>query len=410
MGIETIDQLATVAREKLVAQFGSRQGNFLASISLGIDNSEVMTSNDVPKSISEEESFRKLDDLKNVRVQMALLIKKLIKRLEKDGREPKTIKLSVRKHSLQNNYSRVSRQAHFDSKVLKLASKEEVAAKILDHVISLFDKMIDRAKQFDLAVINICFTNFDEQNLSKISKLFCRSDKRCQNEDEIVCDKNNETIVFGSRSPSKAFISQSKHSARSNVNRDRESEVGKCGCEGTFNSKVSQDSSTMSRSGNATETGVPGECPSMVANTASVVSTSGNIKNLYKSEYSNSQKHSNADFSKNRNFNASDHDTMKIGNEPLLDQTTPKKPISPERNCQNAADDECSRSVLCPAGIDANVFQELPKDIQSELVKDWERKEHGVLSVRGKAAPPKKRQKKCGTDTGSNDILKYFCK
>lgn len=412
MDIETIDQLATVPKEKLVEKFGLRQGNFLADISTGIDTTEVAVSNDVPKSISEEESFRKLTELGEVKRQMMILIRKLLKRLEKDSRPPRTIKLSVRKHDMKNNYARVSRQTHFEPKILKVENKERVVNTILDIVIALFDKIVDKKQGFDLAVINICFTNFDEMNKAKISQLFCK---------DFDGNNTNKGKTKSDKSPSK-FLTQSK--AFINYKPDRHMiELERQYCENNVNHNLSQAQVTQENTETCQVVNKKNDVYHMISNDhpSSMPDTSMNAKDtplttsntLDSESCSDSMIHYTPDHSSCDDQGSTSCEQSMLGDSSTrLTNTLPEKSLNTSgTECiQGTSAHSDNRGTLCPAGMDYGVFRELPEDIQKELMENWKRKDYQVVSVKAKAAPPKKRQKKNDTAAASRNIRSYFSK
>ena len=180
MEVTVVDDLRNLSLEKLVEGLGAKQGRFLKNISTGMDDTEVQPSEKTLKSFSEEDSFRKLTDFNEVKRQMELLTRKVLVRLDKEKQLPKTIKLTLRKHFMADNYSRVSRQAPFDARILSIEDDQEKIKKITNTLVQLFDKMIDRSVGFDLAVINVGFTNFQQRASSStlISNFFKNSNEK----------------------------------------------------------------------------------------------------------------------------------------------------------------------------------------------------------------------------------------
>jgi len=76
---------------------------------------------------------------------------------------------------------------------------------------------------------------------------------------------------------------------------------------------------------------------------------------------------------------------------------------------ENASIARQKEDTDCPTGIDSSVFRELPVEIQNELMQNWKRKEHEVMTI-NKSTPPKKKQKKMSVSSQSNSILSYFTK
>ena len=392
--METVGDLARLTKDDLKSKFGLRQGDFLADISLGIDKTEVNASEGFPKSISEEESYRKLTDFAEVQKEMTLLIDKLVTRLIKDGRSPRTIKLTLRKLFSQN-FAKICRQEHFDPKLLK-AEKDTIRVDtILEILTRLFDKMIDRAQGFDLAVINICFTNFEEvaANSSSISNFFGK--------------KNTSQLKSGKVHDCMEQSTVDKSSINKNLDyKFSEAEIPKkpeqtercfdvCGkpsikATTTFTSSLSKDSLVSHKQWNHNDLSSKGDARIVVE---SMPGVSGIL--------SDGEEAAQPECTK-----------------PLtcLDQTEigDNKDLESELSgfLQGVKDDEFIQGPCefkCPDGIDPDVFRQLPKEIRDELLENWRKKEHDVVDVRSCAGPPKKKQKKSGS-LGTKTIRNYFTK
>ena len=418
MGIETVNQLASVSNKELIEKFGVRLGNFLIGISLGFDNSTVNISSDVPKSISEEESFRKLSDFDDVKIQMKILIKKLIKRLEKDGRAPRTIKLSVRKHNVQNNFARVCRQGNFDPKILKLDNKDIMQNTILENVITLFDRMVDDRKSFNLAVINIGFTNFDEISLSSISRFFSKGNSRNQtqeNTSDIQYSLEGQE-AFDCTSSNKRSFSPPKGGTGVGTEKT-DKRCGKvpifetdCGVRGSMASKDLQKINiTDFKDQN------PSDLNSSLLTSIDIKGVSSNDQNSLPMSSSAKcpREHAAEALDKQilgRKVADRDMAMSSVSSYDPLDARTVQQAVEKRSNwTENASITRQKEDTDCPTGIDSSVFRELPVEIQNELMQNWKRKEHEVMTI-NKSTPPKKKQKKTSVSSQSNSILSYFTK
>lgn len=413
MGVQTINELSKIPRDKLIKQFGNKQGNFVADISIGIDNTEVNPSDDCPKSISEEESFRKLADFEEVKRETVILIKTLLSRLEKDKRKPRTVRLSLRRHFVGNNWARISRQANFDPKILKLPTQEAKVKVIWDLLVTLFDKMIDRKQGFDLAVINVGFTNFDEvcPSSSAISKFFTKENSSKDENDT----RNKESLLNSGyaskrwsldkqRSFSTATMSKSPNKSNS-TKEDRSGDDERCNAgklTATEAASPALESNTTPQETREAKLEDPFIVKSGIQNVGSFerkVRHTSCSKSDTKSCDQNIATFHGEDDKRSENFLSS----------PSCRGLDPR-PSSERAACfqisvtasMNEEPTAMSDAQNCPDGIDHEVFKELPPEIRRELMQNWKNKEHDVRS-----APPKKRQKK---SHGSNSILNYFSK
>ena len=402
-------------------KFGTKLGNFLTEIALGIDNSVVNVSNDVPKSISEEESFRKLTNFGDVRMQMKLLIKKLMKRLEKDGRAPRTIKLSLRKHNMKNDFARVSRQKHFDPRTLNSDNNEIIENNILENVIALFDKMIENRKSFNLAVINIGFTNFDEVTKSSISRFFVKEsngNKTESNALDVQCNKWAKTSVKTCTAGSDDEKTDKPHTNVPTFEGDP-SIIVACTNTSTMPKEL-QRHSTME-----------GHYHKDLDATTSLMHTPNNFVHNEEALSILCNKPFESNFvscTRKIVLNTSDYQMLEmerkgencpekitvmnsVRSNAISDSYT--KPTTSEKvseNFQSVTNSTKEESIEFPPGVDSTVFRELPVEIQNELVQNRKRKDREVGSINKNVAPRKKKQKRSVADVGSKSILNYFAK
>ena len=177
MGISTVQDLQKARPEDLIEKFGLKNANFMINIANGIDDADVVSSGEV-KSISEEETFGHLSDFTEVKKQLTSLVDKLLPRIDNHPGMPKTIRLSVRQRSCDGNGPRESRQCAFDVQILKSSKKMD---KILRILFALFEKMVNKAKPFNIALLNVCFANFKgfqvSESSSPIKQLFHKKRK-----------------------------------------------------------------------------------------------------------------------------------------------------------------------------------------------------------------------------------------
>ena len=415
MGVQTINDLSNLPREKLIQQFGNKQGNFVADLSIGIDNTEVNPSDGCPKSISEEESFRKLVDFEEVKRETVILIKTLLSRLEKDKRKPRTIRLSLRRDFVGNNWARISRQTNFDPKILKLPTQEAKVQVIWDQLVTLFDKMIDRKQGFDLAVINVGFTNFDELCLSSsaISKFFkkeddCKDGIGTQSRESLLNSRyaSDRSPLDKQQSFSTATISKSPRKTNS---AERNSNF------------LERDERCSAAKPTATELASPAVESNIKAQETRETNLEdpffmiSGTQNMNISEWMSEQTLCSNSNTKSCDQNietayVKDDENSEFSRSIPSCGSSDPSPSSERAACfqlkvkgfKNEEPAVIPDAQTCPDGIDYEVFKELPPEIRQELMQSWKNKEHDVRS-----APPKKRQKK---NHGSKSILNYFSK
>ncbi|KAH9875101.1 hypothetical protein J1614_004589 [Plenodomus biglobosus] len=184
----------------------------------GSDDSEVGKARDVPKQISIEDSYIRLDTLDEVIKELTMLAKSLLKRMYTDLLEddsdddgvatdaatstavttskrwlahPRTIRLSTRSRPPQNpdgsrnrSFGRTSRSAPMPNFALSLKENmDTIVEKLVDEsLLPLFRKLHPEKKGWNLSLVNIAATNMADAASEKggvgrdIGKMFRRQD------------------------------------------------------------------------------------------------------------------------------------------------------------------------------------------------------------------------------------------
>ncbi|XP_033634517.1 DNA polymerase iota-like [Asterias rubens] len=194
LGITTLTELIEAPFSLLKDEFGYQTASIMLKLCQGIDESPVVQSGP-PQSISDEDSFRKCSTLQEAQLKISTLLKSLSQRLLKDGRQPHTLRLAVRKYSKTHKWSRESRQCPVPDGMLHSLQSDEatVLDKLLDLCSSLFYKMVDVSQPFHLTLISVGFAKFQtpttKTSVSDISKFFTpRSEKRGLVNESIIKD------------------------------------------------------------------------------------------------------------------------------------------------------------------------------------------------------------------------------
>ncbi|XP_057687621.1 DNA polymerase iota isoform X2 [Corythoichthys intestinalis] len=166
LGLLNIKDLQLFPSTVLAKEFGSPCAIRLKNLSLGLDDSPVRPAG-APQSLSDEDSFKKMSCVKEVTDKIQQLLSSLLERMRKDGRQPRTFRLSVRKYSASNKWcSRESRQCPIPNHVgheITSASNDDTLAQLLSLAMKLFSKMVDMAAPFHLTLISVCFSNLQIQ-------------------------------------------------------------------------------------------------------------------------------------------------------------------------------------------------------------------------------------------------------
>jgi DNA polymerase iota len=180
----------------------------------GCDDAQVAQAREVPRQVSIEDSYRRLDTLDDVVKELRLLAKSLLTRMRTDLVEeeeevsnyaagsdrvtsrrwvahPKTLRLSTRPRAAHNadgsrdrSFARISKSAPMPSFVFNLKDEVGTAAERLvrETLIPLFRQLHPHKSGWDLSLINVAATNMVDAASEKggigrdISKMFRRQD------------------------------------------------------------------------------------------------------------------------------------------------------------------------------------------------------------------------------------------
>ncbi|XP_013417693.1 DNA polymerase iota-like [Lingula anatina] len=216
LGIQTISQLQEVDQSVLTGEFGNSMAQTMKLLSCGNDQSPVVTTGQA-QSISDEDSFRKCQDVEDVKNRIGGLLDNLLKRLEEDGRLPGIIRLTLRKLDKEGQWSkRESRQCRVPSHVFALDNSERKKDRLLQIAMELFHKIIDTKKPFHLTLLNLGFTKFDATPTyaSTINAYFSTSAAHTSSTGTIANLKERQKQTFDERSqqPHNPPLSRSFHS------------------------------------------------------------------------------------------------------------------------------------------------------------------------------------------------------
>ena len=188
----------------------------------GVDDTEVGKARDVPRQISIEDSYIRLDNMEEVRKELILLAKSLIRRMHMDlvevdedddlsGKDdeqvmqadksnaprrwlahPRTLRLTTRPRpplnldgSRSRSFKRISRSSPMPTFIFSLTeSVDAIAEKLLtDALIPSFRKLHPKPSGWNLSLVNIAATNMSETASDEkhgagrdIGKMFRRQD------------------------------------------------------------------------------------------------------------------------------------------------------------------------------------------------------------------------------------------
>ncbi|XP_068107438.1 DNA polymerase iota-like [Hyperolius riggenbachi] len=159
LGLDSVCALQACPVSVLEKELGASVAHRIQQLSRGEDDSPV-TPTGPPQSLSEEDSFKKCSTVSDVKAKLEELLRSLLNRVQRDGRSPQTLRLTLRQSHPTNKYpNRESRQCPIPKNVIQNLSSELSVPVLMDLLMKLFEKMIDAKWPFHLTLLNVCFSN-----------------------------------------------------------------------------------------------------------------------------------------------------------------------------------------------------------------------------------------------------------
>jgi DNA polymerase iota len=169
LGIETISDLQNCDIAKLQKKFGNDLALRLKELSFGIDSADVKATGK-PKTVGLENSFRPISLRSDAAEKFQALLMRLMIQIQDDGRVPQSIKVTVRKYDpIKKNSIRETKQCTLAPSLFRIVDGTKVQLvegaqdKIMKNVLMLFDRMVDLKQQFNITLLGLCFSKFQEQ-------------------------------------------------------------------------------------------------------------------------------------------------------------------------------------------------------------------------------------------------------
>lgn len=380
LGIKTIGELQHCEIERLQKKFGLDMATRLKELASGNDSSEVKPSGK-PKTVGLEDSCRPISIRSDAQEKFKALLMRLLIQIQDDGRIPQSIKVTVRKYDpLKKTSARETKQcslptSHFRSVNGKIQFVYGAEEKIIKNVMMLFDRMVDLSQQFNITLLGLCFSKFQDQKKgpgSIANYLIKKQDVEVQS----ITNLSNESInasfsdSFRSKtaSPSSSILSMD-YETNSNTSHDfsgsEESEF-EIGPSPKRRKKLNMFLAARNRRYSSTDESSASPSKLNVSALKLNVESPDGIKN----------------------FVMRTNSTNRILS-PLCISNEPKA-------CS-------SKSSELPPNVDPSVWGELPLDVQRELITSWKTKKSTATTL---AAPPKPTAK--GQATTKGTLHKYF--
>ncbi|NXQ81290.1 POLI polymerase, partial [Nyctibius grandis] len=169
LGVRNVCDLQAFPSAVLEKELGVSVAQRIQKLSYGEDDSPV-TPSGPPQSFSDEDSFKKCSSEVEVKEKIEELLLNLLDRIHKDGRQPHTVRLTIRQFSSPDKwFNRESRQCPIPPHLIQKFGKESsnVIPPLVDLLMKLFRKMIDVELPFHLTLLNVCFSNLKDLPSSK---------------------------------------------------------------------------------------------------------------------------------------------------------------------------------------------------------------------------------------------------
>jgi DNA polymerase iota len=383
INIKTIEELQDCELDVLKKKFGYETAVKLKDMSFGRDFSLVRPSGK-PKSIGLEDSCKPISIKGDVEEKFRMLLTRLVKQISEDGRIPVTVKVTVRKVDAKKQSHRETKQCNVLASLFRTMNGRVFLAdganeKLLKIVMRLFERSVDLKQPFNITLLGLAFTKFQERQSgpkSIANFLIKKSDVEVQSITNLCnvaapTEPNLETARFkNSSSPlSMDYDTRSETSLASLSGSESEIEpspkktrfgllIAKRRCLSNASLGSMEDISSPSKLKvadlrlNSKE--FDREWPSPKSNGSCVASTSAA---------------SNAP------------STPTTSHHHKLFQQLAKKNIAVASQLQQSTPTTRQRSTVMPTDVDPNVFKELPLDMQKELLSTWRAASSGVATT-----------------------------
>ncbi|XP_061836357.1 DNA polymerase iota isoform X2 [Nerophis lumbriciformis] len=418
LGLVSVRDLQLFPLTDLVREFGAPSATRLKNLSLGVDNSPV-TPSGAPQSLSDEDSFKKMSTAKEVMEKMKQLLSSLVERMRKDGRQPQTLRLTVRKYSATNKWhSRESRQCpipHHIGRTITSAGSDDTVLQLVSLAMKLFSKILDINTAFHLTLINVCFSNLQAKGpsaggRSSIKSFFAHGSSpkpffsSPQRQAVPLVPRKDKSSPCGAEN---GFITSSVTTPEKTTKSPPSCDAATLGAEieqrASVPADASQDvtspsSTTCRHQGDAAFTVTHGLPPNVDAEVFRVLPVE--IQNELLMERTSEQCHlpsnptlTSPQTSGNTNNTEQgvvyDLDPSEGGATPHQRQPAGKSAIPGETTLEEK---RLSSDCQLPLNVDPKVFSQLPADLQAELMTEW-KQQKPLLKVKKAARAKGKKEK-----------------
>lgn len=383
-GVRTVKELQDVDFLVLQKIFGHETTVKYKNWSKGIDKSTVVASGK-PKTISLEDSCRSISFRTDVEEKFRLLLIRLVNQVAEDGRIPLAVKIIVRKYDAAKKSShRETKQANILPSLFKEQGNGKVVLvehgqeKLLQIVMRLFERVVNLKLPFNITLLGLAFTKFQERNLKSrsIANFLIRT-----------TDLEVQSVTSLSSDGLQSIKNYQLRGSPTQMDFDTTSEASHA----SYPSDVSE--SEIEPSPKKNKFGISfAKRRCLAANTSTETASPSKLR---VSELRLNSKESDSD----TNMQSMHHDNtpspielnpnVSVINPSATDQTDPAKHLP---------------NASFPPNVSMEVFSKLPIDVQSELVNQWRIPHETQESHTSVARRPRNGSKK----SKANTLHRYF--
>ncbi|XP_043577115.1 DNA polymerase iota isoform X2 [Chiloscyllium plagiosum] len=452
LGINSIHGLQTFPLDLLEKDLGVCTAQRIHRLSFGEDDSCVVARGP-PQSLSDEDTFRMCSSLDEIRMRIEELLISLLIRLHKDGRVPRTIRLTIRRTTASNKwFNRESRQCPIPNQLMQKINTGpcDTVIPLVEILMKLFQKMVDTRSQFYVSLLSVCFAKLVQPTLAspiKGSIGFYLTQKSPGKSDLSPNGKVRRQLLRQWRGSDDADPGENTAGPLQGMESYQESLWGMSDHVAQVNPNLTGSDSNLPP---GIDVDVFKELPANIQKEiiADASSSKGQLKCNSKKEQSTEKELRKGTFlfrsltEEQRKLlvppdidcspitSSSDTPRLDVPSslpddpDPQLEQGAVNDNAASVQDCQPSGkilelgNVECERLTLpnsgpIPSNVDPKVFSELPAELQNELLTDWKQRKTVPKRNTAKLASkvkPNARAKSPKKITKSNSILKYFNK
>ncbi|XP_030593380.1 DNA polymerase iota isoform X2 [Archocentrus centrarchus] len=435
LGLVSVKDLQLYPLNDLVKEFGGPVAQRLKNLALGVDESPV-TCTGAPQSLSDEDSFKKMSSTKEVLEKIQQLLSGVVERMHKDGRQPQTFRLTIRRYTTTNKwFSRESRQCpipnHIGQKIGS-GSSDDAVIQLLPLAMKLFHRMVDCSAPFHLNLINVCFSNLQSRAAAvtgkgSITSFFSQSaspkksqvilsqcqadptqgddmDHQCSTDGMITQHKKQPTTQSSSCSEAPLHGFRWQQNPVVAVGETQNASCSTAGCDP--NEAVNTGTQLPPNVDPEVFKLLPEEIqkellsPAYVSSLCSTSTSQSGADGLHMSETKPPQTLTDSE-------NVNDIKDAASHQWPAGTSAFPGEDVMEEGGLSFPQSSDCE----FPGNVDPKVFSELPLDVQRELMSEW-KQQKPVLKTPSSKKPGRslmtKDRKAAGKSSQANNLFKYF--